>query len=363
MRILEKYVTISYVGAFILCTILLIVLGVIGDVLGFLDDIVKNSIPISSILSFYLNLAPFAFVNMVPFAALLSSVYIFNNLSKNHEVTAVIASGISLWNLLKPILLVTGIFCLITFIVNDKIVPSSMEKANRIRNEELEQAIKSGKKIRVVKDAALYGEGGQIIYTKSFDPEEGVLSNVIILKQDKNRSITEKVSAREVKWENGKWKATDVIIFKTDKKGAFGRDPEMYQSKVLNIKEKPEDFLKTQSDPRFMSYSQLRDYIKIIKVGSPMTLRRLLVDLNFKLAFPFTALITVLIGVPFCIETGRASALIGMVRGILAGVIYIPVMAISLALGKGGTLPPVVAAWLTNVVFIIIGAYYVNKKS
>jgi lipopolysaccharide export LptBFGC system permease protein LptF len=91
MRILEKYVVKDFVYSFIFCITLLIVIGVIGDILGFLGEIFEKHIPLSSILAFYFYLAPFAFVNMVPFACLLAAVYVFNSLSKNHEITAVIA--------------------------------------------------------------------------------------------------------------------------------------------------------------------------------------------------------------------------------------------------------------------------------
>ena len=138
MKILEKYILKSFVSSFLFCITLLIVLGIIGDILGFLDDIFKHDIPLGSIMAFYFYLAPFAFVNMLPFACLLSAVYVFNTLSKNHEVTAVVASGLSLWELLRPVLLVTFLFCLVAFIVNDRVVPSTMEKSNRIKKEELQ---------------------------------------------------------------------------------------------------------------------------------------------------------------------------------------------------------------------------------
>ena len=118
-----------------------------------------------------------------------------------------------------------------------------------------------------------------------------------------------------------------------------------------------------QWDPRFMSFSQLKNYLKVLKVGSYSTIRRLLVDLNYKLSFPFTALITVLVGVPFSIATGRASALIGMAKGMTVAIMYLPVMAVCLALGKGGILPPVVAAWLSNFIFAGVGIYFINRKS
>jgi lipopolysaccharide export system permease protein len=362
MRILEKYVFKNYIWAFLFCIVLLIVLGIIGDILGFLDDIVKNGIPLKTIFAFYFYLAPFAFVNMVPFACLLSSVYVFNNLSKFHEITAVIASGISLWKLLKPVILVTFILCIFTFIVNDKFVPSTIEKANNIRQEKLElnSTKTSGKK-----DVALYGQGDLLIYAKSFDPGRNELYGVIIHSEDEGLKVIQKISARVVTWqeEEAFWKGQDVVVFKVDENGDFVGDPVVFKTAKVNIREKPADFIKNQWDPRFMSYMQLKNYLKVFKNASRTTIKRLQVDLHYKLALPFTALITVLVGVPFSISTGRASALVGMAKGISIAILYLPVMAFCLALGKGGILPPFFSAWITNIVFIFIGIYFINSKS
>ncbi|MDD5634550.1 MAG: LptF/LptG family permease, partial [Candidatus Omnitrophica bacterium] len=358
----EKYVLSNFIGAFFLCITLLIVLGVIGDILGFIDDIFKHNIPFASIFAFYFYLAPFAFVNMIPFACLLSAVYVFNSLSKTHEITAVIASGVSLWKLLRPVMLATFVLCLATFIINDKFVPSTMAKANQIRQEELECGDKKDKFL--VKDIAVYGKDNKIIFARAYAPGTKTLENVIIHKQDQSNNTIEKISARYVRWIDGKnWMGKDVLVFKLSPNGNFIGEPKMFKEKRIEIREKPKDFVNNQWDPKFMSYAQLKKYLKVFNTSSSSTVRRLLVDLNYKLSFPFTAMITVLVGVPFSIETGRANALIGMARGITVAILFLPVMAICLALGKGGTLPPFLSAWLSNIIFAGIGIYYINKKS
>ncbi len=361
MRILEKHVIQSYVITFLFCIVLLMVLGVIGDILGFLDDIFKNNIPLPSIMAFYFYFAPFAFVNMVPFACLLGAVYVFNNLSKNHELTATITSGLSMWRLIKPVMFVTVLICMITFIINDRLVPGAMQNANRVRLEKLE---KVNDPEREMTDLAIYGEGGQMIYARSFIVGQKMLKNVIIHRQDDERRIVEKVTANSTVWQDdGTWMGEDVIVFKVDDLGNFKGDPEIYKKRGLLIKEAPDVFINNQWDPKFMSYKQLKKYLKVFGVSSPSTLRRLSVDLNYKLAFPFTALVTVLVGIPFSVETGRSSALAGMARGITIPMLYLPVMAVSLALGKGGILHPIIAAWASMVVFAWFGARMVKNKS
>ncbi|MDD4012905.1 MAG: LptF/LptG family permease [Candidatus Omnitrophica bacterium] len=360
MRILERYIVRDYIAAFFMCAALLVVLGIIGDILGFLDDIFKNNIPIKSILAFYLYLAPFALVNMVPFACLLSGVYVFNSLSKNHEMTAIITSGLSLWKLVKPVVFATVVLCLATFIVNDKLVPVTMEKANSIRHNELETSSSKGGEI---KNIAVYGGGDQMIFAKGYRPGPKVLDNVIIHKHDNDRVITEKISARLVKWSHNEWVGEDVLTFKLTPDGDFIGDPISEKRAVISIREKPKDFVMNQWDPKYMSFKGLEKYIEAFKGRSPVTAIRLKVDLFNKLTFPFTALVLVLVGIPFSIETGRANALVGMARGMTVAMLYLPVMALSIALGKGGVLSPWVSVSISQIIFVGIGAYYINRKS
>lgn len=361
MRIIEKYIVRDFIAAFFFCISLLIVLGVIGDILGFLDDIIKNNIPLTSILAFYAYLAPFAFVNMMPFACLLSSVYVFNTLSKNQEVTAVIVSGVSLWKLIKPVLFVSVILSLLAFLVNDRIVPSTMEKANIIRRSDLDKG--SGGQGAVMKNIAIYGKGGEIVFAKSYAPGTKTINDLIVHRQGEDRSVKEKVCARLAKWNGSGWTGEDVMVFQMTPEGDFSGEPQVYKKTDIPMAENPKDFLSNQWDPRFMSSRQLIEYIKAFRDTAPNTVRRLIVELHYKFAFPFTALVMVLIGVPFSIETGRSNALIGMAKGISAGMLYLPVMAFVLALGKGGTIPPWVSAWLSIAVFSVAGAFFINKKS
>ncbi len=368
MQILEKHVLKSYLASFVFCITMLIVVGVIGDIFSIIEDIFKHNISLGSIFGFYFYLGPFAFVNMLPFACLLAAVYVFNSLSKHHEITAVIASGISLWKLLKPVMAATFILCVITFIVSDKIVPPTLEKANTIKRDELEAYKVYDTEGPAIRDLAVYADGGQIIFAQYFYTDKNILKNLIIDRQDDDNIITEKVSAREVMWvpggnSGGYWEGTDVMVFQLEPSGAFRGDPAVFKKKIVRISETPEVLRTARSEPALMSYAQLQAHIGRMHSGFKDTVRRLEVDLYYKLAFPFMAMVTVLIGVPFSIETGRGNALVGIAKGIAAGVAYLPFVAVSLALGKGGYIRPEIAPWLAMAIFCLAGIYLVNRKS
>jgi lipopolysaccharide export system permease protein len=153
------------------------------------------------------------------------------------------------------------------------------------------------------------------------------------------------------------------MIFNLGTDGEFYWEPEVYKNKKLPLRETPKELENVRSDPKMMNYNQLRKYISIIADVSPGAVKRLSVELHYKISFALTALVTVIIGVPFSISTGRVNTLVGMAKGIAIALLYIPCAAVVLSIGKGGGLPPVVAAWGCSAVFIAVGAWFITHKS
>ncbi|OGW76038.1 MAG: hypothetical protein A2Z72_02190 [Omnitrophica bacterium RBG_13_46_9] len=143
--------------------------------------------------------------------------------------------------------------------------------------------------------------------------------------------------------------------------GQFIGDPVVSEEMDIPITETPNDFVNNQWRPEFMSYVRLKRYIEIFATGSKKTYQRFLVDLNYKISFPFTCIVTILISAPFALSTRRGGALLGMAKGIVIALLYIPTMAIGLALGKGGMLHPVIGAWFSNIIFGVLGIYLLSK--
>ena len=123
------------------------------------------------------------------------------------------------------------------------------------------------------------------------------------------------------------------------------------------VAERPEDFLaKTQANAEFMNAKQLRQYIRGLSPLSQRHIRRLTVDWHNRFAFPLSTFILTLVGIPFALQIrkGRMAANLGMGLGV--GTLYYFVLSIALALGKGGFLPPSLAAWVAPALFLFLGS-------
>ena len=107
-----------------------------------------------------------------------------------------------------------------------------------------------------------------------------------------------------------------------------------------------------------MTYTQLREYIRRLQLtGFDVTEQQ--VALARKVAFPFVTLILTMLAVPFATTTGRRGALYGVGVGIVVAITYWTMMSIFAAVGAGGWIAPVLAAWAPNILFGAVAGYLI----
>ncbi|MCX5686234.1 MAG: LptF/LptG family permease, partial [Candidatus Omnitrophica bacterium] len=358
-----KYMVKGFLGPFLWCLFLFTIMAVIIDIFSFIDNIVKFKIPLSSIAAFYIYYSPTIILQVTPMAVLLSTIFVLSNLNKHNEIIAMKSSGISLWRILAPILILGAIISLGVFTINDKIIPISSRVSSVIRRDELEKEKRKTMQSRVIENVAVYGAGNRIIFARNYDTEKKTLGDIIIHEHDKQENLISKITAQSGAWTGGGWKFYKVIMWRIDNAGRILGDPQFFEEKEISLRERPADFANREWRSDYLSYKQLNNYIKNFRGTSAGLVKSLLVDLHYKIAFPLISLIIILIGAPFAIVTTRGGVLIGMGMSIAIGLGYYAFIAISIAFGKAGMLPPIVSAWLGNVVFAAIGIALINKRA
>lgn len=360
MKVVDRYIVKEFVSPFIYCLISFLFLYIIIDLFSVLDEILKHGTKFYTVLDYYLCLIPPILVQVCPIAVLLASIYILSNLSRYNEITALKASGISLLTVLKPLLFLGIIISVLVLLINERVVPEASIKSSVIKEEELRKNRKDT--TRFVENVATYGRNNRMIFVRNFNVNQKILKEIIIIEHDQNQRPLYKIIAKEAHWQNNLWQGKNVFFYKLDKTGQIIDKPIFYPEKPLDIEEKPVDLLKKEYQIKFMSYRQLNQYIKLLATASGRLTRRLKVELYYKLAFPFMNLVIILIGVPFAVTTHKGGTMLGIGISIVIGLSYYGITAISLALGKGGFLPPLLAAWVTNLIFAGVGSFLISRK-
>jgi lipopolysaccharide export system permease protein len=363
MKIVDRYMAKGFLGPFIWCIFLFLVMAIIIDIFSFIDNIVKNKIPMTSIIAFYVYYSPTVLLQVTPMAVLLSTIFVLSSLNKHNEIIAMKSSGISLWRILVPLLVIGAIISLSVFTINDRIIPTSSKVADVIRRDELEKEKSRGRQAKIINNVAVYGAGNRIIFARNYDTEKKTLGDIVIHEQDKEENLISKITAQSGVWTGRGWRFYKVIIWRIDNAGRILGEPRFYNTKMIQLREKPADFANKEWKSEYLNHKQLERYIKNFRGTSSKLVKSLSVDLNYKFAFPLISFIIILIGAPFALITTRGGVLIGVGMSIAIGLLYYAFMAISIAFGKAGILSPAVSAWLGNVVFGIIGVILINRRT
>jgi len=352
LRILTKYITKELIGPFFfgMCAFGGILMGV--RFMSFLRLAERHGIPFSNVLKLLALDAPGELVLGIPMAMLLATILALSRLSSNSETVAMRAGGLSFFRLTLPVMVVGLIMSGVSFFISESVVP----KAMTLLAIEKDRAV--GKKF----DANIYNynyaeyDGEQLsrmVQAGSFNPGTGRMSDVVIIEFE-NKKVTRLISAETLVWLDEGWyfKNGEVKLFREDTvipvRFANGYYP--------NIKASPKEMVALAKDPEEMSYWELAAYIEKTK-PKPEQKRQLEVDLYTKLALPFACFFLSLLAAPVALQSQRRSSSAGFGLSFLFIVIYYFLMGFGSMLGKKGVIPPLLGAWLQNIVLGGFGIY------
>ena len=364
MRILDRYILKSVITIFISCIFLFLFLYVVIDILSHLDDILKNKTHYAVLIRYYLWYLPVMFVQISPFACLLSTLYTFSRLNHNNEIIAMRASGSSIFYITRAVLVFGAIVSLFVFLVNDRLMPQAMNITQKIKAQ-IEEGEKSKpeRKHEAIKNLSMYGLKNRLFFVNKFFPDTATIEGITILEHDEKQNLTKKIVASKGVYEDRLWKFYNSITYEFDSNSQIVGEPFFLGEEIMTIPEGPKDFLAQRQRPESMTIGQLDTYIwKLSKSGATNVIRNLKIDLYQKFTSPFTSLIIILLGIPFSLMMHkRATGLSSIGISIMVGFLYYIVDAVFIAIGRGGAIPPFAAASLSHVLALTFSLLLINK--
>jgi lipopolysaccharide export system permease protein len=126
------------------------------------------------------------------------------------------------------------------------------------------------------------------------------------------------------------------------------------------LKIKPETLTKRQKKPDEMGYFELAQYVKV-KERSGQLVAKEATDLNLKISFPLVNFIIVLFGAPIAANPKRSGLAIGFAISLFIAFVYYTLIRMAQSFGYSEKLPPLLAAWITNILFTILGVVLLIK--
>ena len=353
MRILTIYICKEFFKLFSLTQLTFLSIYLIIDFLQKIDNFIEAEASTNVILSYFSYKIPFVVVQMIPAATLISVIIMFCLMKQNNEINAIKACGLNIFRLTQPVILTALFIGIAVFLFSEIIVPYSSSRSNEVWNIEVEKQDPT----RFYGSYQIWYRGSDSIYWMlRFDKEKKVMERPSFYFFDKTFKLVKRIDGLKGRWEKDKWKIESGITQELGKDGnyKFTKFTDLY----LEIPETPENFVRKVKRPEEMGYWQLKRYAERVRQeGYDDT--KYLVDMNIKIAYPFICLILVLIGIPIALGLKKGGTPMAVSIGIGVCFIYMLTLGLSRTLGLSGVLPPILSAWLANLIFFFFGIYLI----
>ena len=332
-----------------------LILALVFTFFELLTDIVRNKVPFILLAEYLLNLSPSLIYLMAPMSVLLAVLITFGLMEKSSELTAMKATGISIYRATLPVIVLSGVFATGLFIFDQAYIPTTNRRQELLRNQ-----IK-GKPPQTYLQADrkwIFGESNEIYYYQVFDPDADRFGGISVFEFDPATfRLTKRIHADGAHWEprlkkwifengwerslNGasiqEYRTFDVATFKE-----LGEDPSYFKKEVRQSSE--------------MDYAELRNYIQDLQQSGFDTVR-LKVQLQKKFAFPLITLVMAVLAIPFSARGRRGGALAGVAIALGIAIVYWVTAGLFEAMGNANQLPALLAAWAPDFIFALAGGY------
>jgi LPS export ABC transporter permease LptG/LPS export ABC transporter permease LptF len=358
--ILDDYVLRQFLSTFALVLVSFLMLMLIFTFFELLGDIIRNRTPLVTVGEYLINLMPNLIYNLTPLCTLVAVLATFGTLNRTSELTAMKATGISLYRVMVPVLVVAAVLAVALFAFDESYLPS----ANR-RQEALRSVIK-GKPAQTflrpdqqwMFGRQLPGQSGRIFYYEFFDSDRDRFANISVFEFDPETfALSTRIFATSAHWEPGlhQWIFEDG--WERTFQGHAMRDYSTFEVKTFpEIREQPSYFKKENRQSQEMSFGELDRYIHDLGQSGFDTMR-LRVQLNRKLAYPLITLVMSILAIPFALSMGRRGSLTGIAAAIGLAITYWVVAGVFESMGNVNMLPAFLAAWSPDLLFGLIGGY------
>lgn len=338
------------VGTFVVLTMVFTFFELLKDI---------NRVPLYVVGEYLVTVEPYFLYNTTPISMLLAVLITFGLLEKSSEITAMKASGMSIYRVIFPVLVMAAIVAGGLFFFDQLYLPQLNKKQDALRNQ-----IKGKPAQTYLRPDRkwIFGQHSTIYYYEFFDPDQNRFGSISAFEFDPHTfQITRRVYAERAYWSNALQRWIFENGWERDFNGSAVTEYHPFEVTTLaELNEPPAYFKKEVKQSLEMNYEELRHYINDL-AQSGFDVVRLRVQLHKKFAFPVMTFVMAVLAVPFALRGGRRGALTGIAMAVGIAVVYWIGMGFFEAMGDANQLPPVMAAWSPDLLFGLVGGYLLLK--
>jgi lipopolysaccharide export system permease protein len=351
MSILSRYILKKFIRPFTASFLALCLLIFVSQIFDRLDRFLADGVSMLHVLGYLITSMPFQALQILPVASLLGTLFVVGNLVRTREYVAGLAGGLAPERFLKG-LLIAGVFIsLAALIANETFIPPVTRYARNVFREKIRRL--GSMTPTTFNDLTVAGADGRLWSISTISTDNGVLGRVWV-DTYANGAMDFQIDATSAQWTSNGWIFYSGVTRRFSENSLEINGISAFDHKIFTFSEKPQDFVIQEPQPEEMTYKQLKRHLRhLAALGVPS--RPLEVELMMKLAFPFTCLVVIFLGVPLSLQ-GKGNAALGIAAGGLVTLIYLGFMQFGKAMAQR-LVEPWLGAWLGNIVFVAVGIF------
>lgn len=357
MRILDRYILQAFIGPFLFGVFAFTSIFVgTGTLFRIAQYITEYGASLWSVTRAFLLAMPNIVILTFPMAVLLASLMTFGKLSGTSEIIVMRAGGQSFLRLATPVYIVAFLISVFSIAFNEYVVPASNHAYQTIIREEIMKQSTPKTQEHIVMKTISDDKINALMYAGRYDSETKLLYDITV-QQFTNGEVTQIERAKTANWNGQYWLMHDGSIYDLNAtQGGIERSLN-FQEQVLPITDNPDKISKSQRKPEEMTIKELRQQISGMEAVGDSKVTEFKMEMYQRFTIPVASFVFALLGAPLGLQKQRSSSSIGFGISVLVIFIYYGVMTLSGALGKGGAMPPLFAAWLPDLLGVITGLY------
>ncbi|MFC1474736.1 LptF/LptG family permease [bacterium] len=329
-------------------TLVIIFLMVNAILFQMLEFVIEKQVPFGVFMKILFFQLPAYAVLALPMATLFATLIAISRMSKDSEVDVMRTSGISVFRIMLPMLFAGALVSGFDWVMLQKIVPWSNNQSASLWRQFYLSDVMSKPQANIF----FKGKDDKTFYIKSYEPRTDSVHGVLIY--DTQTGTYPRITSAP----RGIWKGKELVIFDGlihhFKNNGYLDYEVDFKSITINVERHMEEIFGEQKTPQEMTLGELKDKIQLFR-ESGIDTKKWETDMHFKMSIPVACFILVMMGVPLSLSTGRSGMMAGIVTAVLLVIVYWVCTILTTTLGYKGIVPPVIAAWSQNVVFLAVG--------
>jgi len=353
MKKLDWYILKNFIFTFVFSILLFAVIAVVIDVSEKTDDFVKSGLPASRIITeYYYGFVPHIIALLFPLFVFISVIFFTSKMAGRSEIIAILASGISFNRWLRPYWIGGVLMATILWFANQYIVPRANQirgsfEANYIdRNSSYQQLLNTNTNIYVRIDSFSYAG---INYYDTLSKRGGPF----FMSTIKGNQVVKNIRAEAIVWDTAtrKWKLENVIERNIQ---GLTETITMKDARVMNFNFRPFDLSRDKYTKDKLTTPELDRFIRLEELRGSEGLNVLKVERYRRDAVCVTVILLTLIGAVVAGRKIRGGSGGHLAIGFVTAALFILADRFSTIFSTKGNLPPVLAAWIPNIIFVFV---------